>query len=149
MLFSEFEFILVALNTVQFVVMNLSMHLSQLASHMLNALCLLTHDSILVIDNNLNIDLNSMSNNAIVLFTTSETISSMKSQLKQLTKLRLLESDKAMIDQQERFGNSEDLILQLVEDLCRYYNYIGSKGWFNIWQHFFSERKGGIGQSNS
>jgi hypothetical protein len=62
-----------------------------------------------------------MSNKTIVLFTTSEVISSMKNKPEQLTKLRLLEKDEKMIDQKERFGSSEDLIFQLVDDSCRYY----------------------------
>jgi hypothetical protein len=88
---------------------------------MLDALRSLAKDSILVIDSSSTIDFGNLHNTAFILFTTSQVISLMKQKPEQLTKIRLLESDKNMVDQQERFSSSKNLIFQLADDLCRYY----------------------------
>jgi hypothetical protein len=88
---------------------------------MLNTLHSLTNGSILIFDNTSDIDFDALSDKTVLLFTSSQAISSMKKKLKQGTQLFLLEDDKNEVDHRERFASSEDLIWQLADELYRYY----------------------------
>lgn len=108
------------LTSVQFLLLNLSMDLSRLASAMLSVLRSLTNGSILVYDH-FDINFDTLPNKKVLLFTKSQFIGSMTRQPKQVTKLFILEEDKTKVDHRERFANTEDLIFQLADELCRYY----------------------------
>jgi hypothetical protein len=90
---------------------------------MLKALCWLTKDSILMRDNYSEIDFDTMINKTIVIFTSSQIISSMKKQHSQLTHYFIFEDNKNEVAQPGRFNNSEDLIFQLADELYRYYKW--------------------------
>jgi hypothetical protein len=99
------------------------MRLSQLASAMLNALRSLTKDSILICDNSSDINFDTMLNKTILLFASSQSITSMTRKPQQFTQSFILEEDKNKGDQLGHYTNSEDLIFQLADELYRYYNW--------------------------
>ncbi|CAF1374168.1 unnamed protein product [Adineta ricciae] len=102
--------------TTQFVLIDLSTRLNELASAMLEVLCSLTEDSIIELEMNSN--LNKLSKENLVLFVSSEFALTMK---EQFGKIFILENDKSKIDNEKRFGNGEDLIYSLADEIYRCY----------------------------
>jgi hypothetical protein len=90
---------------------------------MLNSLCSLTNNSILICDNISDIDFDALINKTILIFASSQIISSITKNLKPLTKIFILEEDKTKTNERGRFTNSEDLIFQLSDELCDYYKW--------------------------
>ena len=96
------------------------MDLSKLASAMLSVLRSLANGSILVYDHS-DINFDTLPNKTILLFTKNQFVGSTPRQIKQVTKSFILEEDKTKVDHRERFANTEDLIFQLADELCRHY----------------------------
>ena len=93
---------------------------------MLNALNSLTNGSILVFDNSTNFSFDNLSNKKIILFSSSQFISSITNKPEQLVKSFILDEHTDKVQQEERFDNSEDLIFQLADELYRCYKHEAS-----------------------
>jgi hypothetical protein len=117
------SFVLVPLRRSQFILIDLSTRLTPLASAMLDKISFLTNHSILIHHNYSEIDFNTMINKTIVLFTTSQVISSLKKTHSQLTHYFILKDEKNEVSQRGQFNDSEDLIFQLADELYRYYKW--------------------------
>ena len=104
-----------------FVLINLSTQLNQLASAMLDTLCSLTKDSILILENRSTIDFDELPKKTILLFTSSEFVATMKNKPEQIAVYFILENDKNKVDQRERFATGADLICQLADEIYRCY----------------------------
>jgi hypothetical protein len=112
---------LVSLTDVQFILVDLSTRLSELASAMLDALHRLTNGTILIFNNGSDIDLQLLADKSIFLFTSSQFVASMKTKFKQNLFIFTLESDPNKVDQRKRFATGEDLICQLADEMYRCY----------------------------
>ncbi|UJR38682.1 hypothetical protein I4U23_031348 [Adineta vaga] len=106
----------------QFVLIDLSIHLSELASAMLETLCSLAKDSILNFVNNSTIDFDKLPKKTTFLFVSSKFAATMKIKDEQIEKVFILEENKSRIDNQERFATGEDLIFLLADEIYRCYN---------------------------
>lgn len=110
-----------SLEHVQFILVDLSMRLTPLASLMLDTLRRLINDGILLYDNTSNIDFDKMLNKTIYIFASRQSISSMTKKPIQTSFYFILEDDEDKTDQLERFSDIEDLIFQLADELYRCY----------------------------
>jgi len=111
------------LNCIQFILVNLSFHLTPLASEMLHTLMSLTGDTISSIDNIVSTSAFTKYNKTLIIFTTDEFCSMMNEKPKGLLQLYVLETETNKMDQGTRFISSDDLIFQLADDLSYYYQW--------------------------
>jgi hypothetical protein len=96
--------------------------LSPLSFAMLNVLQSLTNDSILIVKNCSEIDLNQIKDKTIFIFTTSRISSLVKKEIRQQPqKLFILGQDQNSNNEENYFHNSEDFIFELADELYRCY----------------------------
>ncbi|CAF1342495.1 unnamed protein product [Adineta steineri] len=106
----------------QFVLIDLSTHLNELASAMLETMCSLAKDLILNFETDSDFDFDKLPKKTTILFVSSKFVATMKSKPDQVEKVFILEEDKSRVDNQERFATGKDLIFLLADAIYRCYN---------------------------
>ncbi|CAF1299005.1 unnamed protein product [Rotaria magnacalcarata] len=107
------------LTTFQFVLIDLLTRLNKRASAMLNCLCLLMKDSIIIKTHASILDLKHLPNKTTLFFVSSECAAGMAGELEHGEAIFILENDKNKVDYRKRFDNDEDLIFQLADEIYR------------------------------
>lgn len=108
-------------STTQFVLIDLSTRLNELASAMLDSLRSMAKDSILNFENGSDFDFGKLPQRSTVLFVSSEFAAKMTNKPKQVENVFILEDDASRADHRKRFATGKDLIFQLADELFRCY----------------------------
>ncbi|CAF3367740.1 unnamed protein product [Rotaria socialis] len=107
------------LTTFQFVLIDLLTRFNKRASAMLDCLCLLMKDSIIIKAHASILDLKHLPNKTTIFFVSSECAAEMAGELEHGEPIFILENDKNKVDYRKRFDNDEDLIFQLADEIYR------------------------------
>lgn len=105
----------------QFVLVDVTRHLSRLAAAMLNAILPLTVDFLFILQKASAVDFSQLPEKTTILFASDEYVSSGPTLPAKITKTFLLEHRSNSEDRQEYFAKTEDLICQLVDQIYRCY----------------------------
>ena len=111
--------VVVSLTSSQFVLVDLSRRLNTPASAMLQRLCSLIKDSILVYDHAALDDLDIPAGKITYLFVSSKFAATMTAKSDQPHTIFMLEDDRNKVDHLNRFDTDEDLIFQLGDEIYR------------------------------
>jgi hypothetical protein len=95
--------------------------LSEVASAMLECLCSLAENSILIFDGRSPVNLDLLPRKSTLLFVSSEYAATLDSKPEQIKAIFILENDKSRADCRERFATGEQFIFHLADELYRCY----------------------------